>query len=51
MGSYLARTLGYHGANFVMDDVILSHQFRCVGAGCGCGYGYGCVLTEIELCV
>lgn len=30
MGSYLARTLSYHGANFVMDDVQLSPQFRCV---------------------
>jgi hypothetical protein len=29
MGSYLARTLSYHGANFVMDDVQLSPQFRC----------------------
>lgn len=28
MGSYLARTLSYHGANFVMDDVQLSPQFR-----------------------
>lgn len=33
MGSYLARTLSYHGANFVMDDVQLSHQFRCVTVG------------------
>jgi hypothetical protein len=33
MRSYLARTLSYHSANFVMDGVILSHQFRCVGLG------------------
>lgn len=30
MGSYLARTLSYHGANFVMDDVQLAPQFRWV---------------------
>jgi len=35
MGSYLARTLSYHGANFVMDDVQLSPQFRYGGLG-GC---------------
>ena len=28
MGSYLSRTLSYHGAAFVMDEVRLSNQFR-----------------------
>jgi hypothetical protein len=36
MGSYLARTLSYHGANFVMDDVQLSPQFRCEMERCVC---------------
>lgn len=39
MGSYLARTLSYHGANFVMDDVQLAPQFRCVACVWWC---WGC---------
>lgn len=41
MGSYLARTLSYHGANFVMDDVQLSPQFRCVQVVKVAAYGSG----------
>jgi hypothetical protein len=28
-GSYLARTLSYHGAEFTLADVQLSPQMRC----------------------
>lgn len=39
MGSYLARTLSYHGATFVMDDVSLAPQFRWVLCVCVCLFG------------
>jgi hypothetical protein len=35
-GSYLARTLSYHGAEFTMADVQLSPQMRCVRSSLCC---------------